>query len=62
MAFTTALEEQRLVFPASNTVGIVTVKALRKEMKALEEAGDMFIAYQVDCWNKEIPTTGLRLT
>jgi hypothetical protein len=34
--------------PASGTAGIVTVKALRKEMKALEEAGDMFSAYQVD--------------
>src|SRR5258706_5824922 len=34
--------------PASGTAGIVTVKVLRKEMKALEEAGDMFSAYQVD--------------
>jgi hypothetical protein len=34
--------------PASGTAGIVTVKALRKEMKALEEAGDMFSAYQVN--------------
>ena len=34
--------------PASGSAGIVTVKALRKEMKALEEAGDMFSAYQVD--------------
>lgn len=32
----------------SGTAGIVTVKDLRKEMKALEEAGDMFSAYQVD--------------
>jgi hypothetical protein len=31
--------------PASSTVGIVTIKALRKEMKALEEAGEMFSAY-----------------
>ena len=34
--------------PASGSPGIVTVKTLRKEMKALEEAGDMFSAYQVD--------------
>jgi hypothetical protein len=34
--------------PASGTAGIVTVKALRKEMRALEEAGDMFSAYQVN--------------
>jgi hypothetical protein len=35
--------------PASGTAGIVTVKALRKEIKALEEAGDMFGAYRSDC-------------
>jgi hypothetical protein len=34
--------------PASGRTGIVTVKALRKEMKALEEAGEMFSAYQFD--------------
>jgi hypothetical protein len=34
--------------PASGSAGIITVKALRKEMKALEEAGDTFGAYQVD--------------
>lgn len=34
--------------PASGAAGIVTVKGLRKEMKALEEAGGMFSAYQVD--------------
>lgn len=30
------------------TAGIVNVKELRKEMKALEEAGDMYSAYRVD--------------
>ncbi|KAF1809280.1 hypothetical protein P152DRAFT_461699 [Eremomyces bilateralis CBS 781.70] len=34
--------------PASGAAGIVTIKDLRKEMKELEEAGDMFSAYQVD--------------
>jgi hypothetical protein len=34
--------------PASGAAEVVTVKALRKEMKTLEEAGDMFGAYQVD--------------
>ena len=34
--------------PASGAAGIITVKGLRKEMKALEEAGSMFSAYQVD--------------
>jgi hypothetical protein len=34
--------------PASGSSGIVTVKALRKDMKELEEAGDMFSAYRVD--------------
>jgi hypothetical protein len=34
--------------PASSATGIVTVKALKKEMKALEEAGEMFGGYKVD--------------
>ncbi|KAH6985217.1 hypothetical protein EDB80DRAFT_823041 [Ilyonectria destructans] len=34
--------------PTSSATGIVTVKALRKEMKELEETGGMFSAYQVD--------------
>jgi hypothetical protein len=34
--------------PISSAIGIVTVKALRKEMKVLEEAGEMFGGYQVD--------------
>jgi hypothetical protein len=34
--------------PASGAAGIVTVKTLRREMKSLEEAGDMFSAYHVD--------------
>jgi hypothetical protein len=38
--------------PASGSLGIVTVKPLRKEMKELEEAGDMFSAYRVDCGNQ----------
>jgi hypothetical protein len=33
--------------PASGAAGVVTVKSLRKEMKALEEAGDMFGTYQI---------------
>jgi hypothetical protein len=35
--------------PAFGAVGIVTLKALRKDMEALEQARDMFSAYQVDC-------------
>ena len=38
--------------PASGAAGIVTVKALRKEMKALELAGEMFSTYQV-CHGQE---------
>ncbi|RSL41974.1 hypothetical protein CEP54_015647 [Fusarium duplospermum] len=34
--------------PESGAAGVVTVKSLRKEMKALEEAGDMFGTYQVN--------------
>jgi len=33
--------------------------ALRKEMKALEEAGDMFSAYWVDRGQQETAQTGL---
>ena len=46
--------------PASGTAGIVTVKALRKEMKALEEAGDMFSAYQVDRGQEKTSQDGIR--
>jgi hypothetical protein len=45
--------------PASGSSGIVTVKALRKEMKELEEAGDMFSAYRVDRGNQGIAQTDL---
>jgi hypothetical protein len=45
--------------PASGSVGIVTVKALRKEMKALEEAGEMFSTYRVDHGQQEAAQTGL---
>ncbi len=45
--------------PASGTAGIVTVKALRKEMKALEEAGEMFSAYRVDRGQPETAQAGL---
>jgi hypothetical protein len=41
--------------PASSAAGIVTVKALRKEMKALEEAGEMFGGYKVDS-DQDSPT------
>lgn len=34
--------------PTSGATGIVTVKALRKEMNALEEAGGMFCSYNAD--------------
>ena len=34
--------------PASGAAGIVTVRALRKEMEALELAGEIFGTYQVD--------------
>lgn len=34
--------------PTSSTSGIITIKALRKEMKALEEAGEMFGGYKVN--------------
>ncbi|KJK86218.1 hypothetical protein H633G_09939 [Metarhizium anisopliae BRIP 53284] len=34
--------------PTSGAIGIVTVKALRKEMNALEEAGGMFCSYNAD--------------
>jgi hypothetical protein len=44
---------------ASGSAGIVTVKALRKEMKALEEAGEMFSAYRVDDGQQETAQTGL---
>ena len=46
--------------PAYGTAGIVTVKALRKEMRALEEAGEMFSAYRVDCKQPEGIQAGLR--
>jgi hypothetical protein len=29
-------------YPVSGIAGIITIKAFKKEMKALEEAGDMF--------------------
>jgi hypothetical protein len=45
--------------PASGTAGIVTVKALRKEIKALEQAGEMFSAYRVDRVQQETAPTGL---
>jgi hypothetical protein len=45
--------------PASGTAGIVTVKALRKEMKALEAAGDMFSAYQVDRRQEKTSQAGI---
>jgi hypothetical protein len=45
--------------PASGSSGVVTVKALRKEMKALEEAGEMFGAYRVDRGQKETAQAGL---
>ena len=45
--------------PASSTAGIVTVKALRKEIKVLEEAGEMFSTYQVDCRQPETAQAGL---
>lgn len=41
--------------PASGMAGIASVKALRKEMKALEEAGDMFGAYRVDRGQEKTP-------
>jgi hypothetical protein len=41
--------------PASSAAGIVTVKALRKEMKALEEAGEMFGGYKVNS-DQDSPT------
>jgi hypothetical protein len=34
--------------PMSGSAGIVTAKSLRKEMKALEEAGEMFSAYRIN--------------
>ncbi|KAF1807932.1 hypothetical protein P152DRAFT_500692 [Eremomyces bilateralis CBS 781.70] len=46
--------------PASSVGGIVTVKALRKEMKALEEAGGMFSAYQVDREQEKSLQGGIR--
>jgi hypothetical protein len=45
--------------PTSGSAGIVTVKALRKEMKALEEAGEMFSAYRVDRGQQEAARAGL---
>jgi len=45
--------------PASGAVGIVTVKGLRKEMKSLEEAGDMFSAYRVDHPQEKSSQTGI---
>ncbi|KAH8585508.1 hypothetical protein B0O99DRAFT_603245 [Bisporella sp. PMI_857] len=45
--------------PASGTAGIVTVKTLRKEMKALEAAGDMFSAYQVDRRQEKTSQAGM---
>jgi hypothetical protein len=45
--------------PASGSAGIVTVKALRKEMKVLEEAGDMFSAYQVDRGQEKTSQAGI---
>jgi hypothetical protein len=35
-------------YSTSGGVGIFTIKASRKEMKALEEAGDLFSAYHID--------------
>jgi hypothetical protein len=45
--------------PASGAAGIATIKALRKEMKALEEAGDMFSAYEVNRGQEMILQTGI---
>jgi len=45
--------------PASGAAGVVTVKALRKEMKALAEAGDMFSAYEVDHAQEKPPQVGI---
>lgn len=45
--------------PASGTAGIVTVKGLRKEMKALEEAGEMFGAYQLDRGQEKSSQAGI---
>ncbi|KAH8589083.1 hypothetical protein B0O99DRAFT_340630 [Bisporella sp. PMI_857] len=47
--------------PASGSAGIVTAKALRKEMKALEEAGEMFSAYRVDRGQQDAAQAGLGL-
>lgn len=41
--------------PASSAAGIITVKALRKEMKALEEASEMFGGCKVDS-DQDSPT------
>ena len=46
--------------PASGTAGIVTVNALKKEMKALEGAGDMFGVYQIDRGQENVSQTGTR--
>jgi hypothetical protein len=45
--------------PASGTAGIVTVKALRKEMKTLEEVRDMFSVYQVDHRQEKTSQAGI---
>ncbi|KAF1817464.1 hypothetical protein P152DRAFT_454052 [Eremomyces bilateralis CBS 781.70] len=45
--------------PASGAAGIITVKALRKEMKELEGAGGMFSAYQVDRVQEETSPAGV---
>jgi hypothetical protein len=45
--------------PVSGTAGIVTVKALRKEIKVLEEARDMFSTYQVDRRQEKTSQAGI---
>ncbi|KAH7119247.1 hypothetical protein EDB81DRAFT_815518 [Dactylonectria macrodidyma] len=45
--------------PASGAGGIITVKALRKEMEALEVAGGMFSAYKVDRGREKSPQAGI---
>jgi hypothetical protein len=45
--------------PGSGSTGNFNMKALRKEMKALEEAGDMFGAYRVDQEQQEATQIGI---
>ncbi|KAJ4189476.1 hypothetical protein NW759_016766 [Fusarium solani] len=45
--------------PASGAAEVVTVKSLRKEMKALEEAGDMFDTYRINDPQEESSQTSI---